>query len=787
MRFRAYASTDGVENLFYDSESMDPEMAIVEPNLNLELSKAGTFEFVILPTHPMYDFFKTMKTYIRIMQDDAEIFRGRVLQIQDSTWKERDVKCEGDLAYLIDSYQPPQQSVSSNTVSTTTKSNDEYRSMYGGHVSSESTVVQSISLGDIENTSRKLEAQFRKYIEQHNSLIEVEKQFTVGEVTVDDVGTASFSSSSYRDTKNAIDTDLIDRYGGYLQTRKNQNGPTYIDWLKEPGITCGQSIVLGINLVDLQKKIEGDELFTIFVPIGDEDLTIESANDGSIAIEDSSKIAKYGKIYKTESYNGVEDPNELKKLAQDYMAANCKPEKLTFTIKAVDMSLLDGDIDTIKVGSTVRVVSDPHGIEVSLTCISIEYDIQNPENNSYEFGDPTDSLTRKSQLANREMIEASTSAGSRAGWASSAAKDLEETVNRHAENIIDQADKTYKLEADVAQIHAKCIEITAQEKVTITTDVLDINAKGTINLKSKGKLTMSSDAQINFDDTLYIGSGIDDYTLYNIGSAWMQELTIGGHLYIGDIEDENGAKWTTSSSLRDFYSIYSSSFIYTGGNTDQNIENAVKGFGSGSVSQSGVVSIPYFTFSGENVKAGDITFNMAATAFFTNSMAAEYARGWGDALNGVLLDPNSDTTISSKTTVTVSAYLTPTSASRSTIKSIDITPSGGGGGGGGNVIMNVPVAGADGTVNSTVKSCYTPLYYDFEWIPVEYSNNGSPVYGFMKAEFVSGTNAYNGGNYSSGCKGGFTTNSFPGMSFTFPVKLVISSGSTVRLRSTPSS
>lgn len=626
MRFLMYAKTNGTEELFYDSESGSPEMSIAQPNLKLELSKAGTLEFTILPTHPMYDSFHKMKTYIRVMQDDYELFRGRVLEIEDTTYMERHIQCEGDLSYLIDSLQPPQQTIDADTTSTTTKSNATYRAQYGNHVAAKSSTIQTLDLGDVTNSRGQLAAQFSKYILQHNSQMEAEKQFTVGDVTMTDVGTVSFTSNSYRDTKSAVDSDLVKQYGGYLQTRKNANGPTYIDWLKQPGVASTQRIVLGVNLIDLQQKHEGDELFTIFVPIGDSDLTIASVNNGNIGIEDAAGIAEYGKIYKTQSYSGITDAAELKKLGEDYMTANCKPDKLSLTIKAVDMNLLDGEVDAIRVGSTVTVVSDPHDISVALTCISIEYDIQNPENNSYEIGDPTETLSQKTQSTKVTAAEATSAAGRRASRATSAASTLEDTVNRHAENIIDHADMLYKIEADLVQIHAKCIEITASEKVTITTDKLEVNANGQINVKANGDINMASGGLINLNDHVYLSDSgvVDNYRMYVLGSSWIQELTIGGHLHIADIEDENGAKWTTQS-LKNFLSMYSASFIYTGGSADQNLEDAVKSFGTATES-GGIVTIPFNTFYQNN--AGNITFNVAGMAYYQNHIGIASTGSW---------------------------------------------------------------------------------------------------------------------------------------------------------------
>lgn len=634
-----YAQTNGTEELFYDSASGVAEMAIAQPNLKLELSKAGSLEFTILPTHPMYNSFHKMKTYIRVMQDDYELFRGRVLEINDTTWMERHIQCEGDLAYLIDSLQPPQQEVSSDTTSSTTKSNATYRAQYGGHVAAKSSIIQKLDLGDVTNAQGRLAAQFNKYITHHNSQMDAEKRFTVGNVTMTDVGTVSFTSNSYRETKTAIDSDLVKQYGGYLQTRKNANGPTFIDWLKEPGSASTQQIVLGVNLVDLQQKFGGDELFTILVPTGDSDLTIASVNGGNIGIENAAAIAQYGRIYKPLSYSGITDAAELKKLGEDYMAANCKPDKLSLTIKAIDMNLLDGEVDAIRVGSTVTVVSEPHDISVALTCISVEYDIQNPENNSYEIGDPTETLSQKTQSNKASAAAATSSARRSASKANAAASTLEDTVNRHAENIIDQADSLYKLEADLVQVHAKCIEINATEEVKVTTDKLIVNASGEITMKTGGTftveaggdITMNSGSRLAFNNHVYIGDRLPaigshgDPEFISLGLSHFDTVEIGSHLYISDIEDENGATWT-QEVLKDFLQMWSASFLYTGGSTSpQYLEDAVKSFGAGSVNASGVVSIPYYTFSGTG--EGNITFNMAATKYFIDSMAAEYSRG----------------------------------------------------------------------------------------------------------------------------------------------------------------
>lgn len=661
MKWRIYIKNRNISELIYDSELGDESCILASPRLKLELSKAGALDFTILPSHPAYNRLHRMTTYVTVLMDDEEIFRGRVYQIDDSLYRERHVQCEGDLSYLIDSLQPPQQSTESNTRTTETKSSVSIFSQFGNHFKPGSKnyqlktdfKVDSLVLGDIVNTSSALAAQFSSYITRHNNQVDAEKRFTVGNITVTASGNMDFDSSGYRDTMSAIDSDLLKQFGGYLITRKNENGPTYIDWLKEPGVAASQQIVLSVNMVDMQQQSKADEIFTILVPVGDSDLTIATVNNGRIEIEDTAGIARFGRIYKSESYSGISDPAKLMELGRAYMEANYKPDKVTFTIKAIDMHILDGSVEAIHVGSTVTIVSEPHDIQTALTCISVEYDMQDPGNNSYEIGDPSEPLSQKTKSDKAAAAQATKAAGRSAGRANAAANDLEKVINEHAKSISYTADELFKVEADVAQIHAKCIEITASETVKVTCDeflvnatgsilmksggTFDMEANGTFTVKAGGKISMESGTCINFNNTVYIGN--NDLpsigTLGNItmiaSNAHFDSIECGTECRAAKFMDEVPAIWE-NGALKDFTSMEARQFHYINpGGGGGYLEDAVSSFGSGSVDGNGVVSIPYYTFSGDG--EGTITFDMAATAFFKNSMAAEYDRGYNNGYN----------------------------------------------------------------------------------------------------------------------------------------------------------
>lgn len=621
MRFLFYAKTNGVETLFYDSESGSIDQTIISPKINLELSKAGTLEFTILPNHPMFDSFQKLKTYVRVMMDDYELFRGRVLQIEDSTYFERSIQCEGDLAYLIDSLQYPDKTESKTSVANVTKSNSRYR----GDIPADKLQdypFQTVTVDTVDLLSESSEHEsaythFVRYITIHNNQMEPEKRFTVGNMTIDNKDVErDFTSTNYRNTKSAFDSDLIRYTGGFLQTRK-ENGIVYIDYLKEPLIESNQKIVLGINIVDLQKKVSGSDIFTRLVPVGNKQLTIGSVNEGVDYIQNDDGYSKYGAIYRPENFS-VNDPNDLKDLGEQYMETHYKDDPINFTIKAIDMNMIDGSIDAIRLGSTVNVVSEPHGIDLELIVTSIEYDIQNPENNTYEIGDASETLSSKANNDGLETAEAVSSASAAGHSAQAGVQDLEATVNRHAASIADQADGLFSLKADTLKIDSRLIQIES-DMLQIKTKAISIEASTVgiiadyINL-GDGRIILTSDLNA-------------DYSVQTFGDVYFAagDVTVGGNLGAGSFSDGNlsisGGNVSHATSIySNHYYVYSDWDDEDGYSGVTELSNAVASFGNSTSDGQGRISIPYNTLTTQN--AGTITFNMADTAWYAGQVSA---------------------------------------------------------------------------------------------------------------------------------------------------------------------
>ena len=389
-------------SIYADGQSIyDPSVSsfyLFNPQVKLEFGKSGSLEFSIPPTNLYYNSLKQLKTLVSVDLDGEEIFRGRVFSIELDFNNFKKVYCEGDLSYLVDSVQKGEA--------------------YTG-------------------TTRAL---FNKIIAAHNSRVEDYKQFTVGNVTIEDrsivlsgqsdenlnVGDIDYKqiainsiADEWNNTFDCIQNWLIDYCGGYLRTRR-VGSTTYIDYLESYTSQSAQRVSFGNNLLDLTGEANAEDVFTVLVPIGDENLTIESVNNGSDELVDDNAVSRYGRIVRTHVFSNVNNASTLLENARRYLAENVNLP-VTYTVKAIDLHLLDDNTAAIHIGDRVRLESSPHGISENLTCTEIEYDLANPENNSYTFGNPKQTLTQRYKEDQRKQSDSSAAAAGSVGAASAGA------------------------------------------------------------------------------------------------------------------------------------------------------------------------------------------------------------------------------------------------------------------------------------------------------------------------------------------------------------------------------
>lgn len=351
------------------------ELALINPVVELEENKAGSFSFKMPPDHPLYSSVKRRKSVIQVYQDDDLIFSGMCIEVDTDFYKQKDVYCEGELAYLNDSVQRPKR-------------------------------YQGVSVRGLLET----------YIANHNAQVEEEKRFTVGMVTVTDNNDYIYCYTNMNSTMQELKEDLVDDLGGYFRIR-HKDGVKYIDYLADSMNTNSQVIRLGENLIDFKSNIDSSEIATAIIPLGnilEEEvveglqtrLTIEAVNDGKDYVYSPDAVENFGWIYATVTWDGVTTAAALKSKGQKYLS-DIQFENMVIEAKAIDLHLVDPKAERFKISDQIRVVSKPHGLDRYFRLTKQTINICNPENDAITLGkDERLSLSAKTAAVNEEIKKA---------------------------------------------------------------------------------------------------------------------------------------------------------------------------------------------------------------------------------------------------------------------------------------------------------------------------------------------------------------------------------------------
>lgn len=360
--------------LIYDTKV--ESLKIFSAKLELELNKTGSFDFSIFPSHPYFDKLKRLKSIITVYQDDYLLFRGRILNDEQGFYNEKQVSCEGELAFLLDSVQRPYDFLS----------------------------------GDNYTTVEKL---FAFYINNHNSQVDEAHKFKVGNITVEDPNNYVVrSDSQYLTTWESINQKLINSYGGYLWVRHEADG-NYIDYLADFDTVSSQTVEFGKNLLSLNKITKGEDIATAIIPLGaklqDEEgndtefrLTISDTNEGIDYVYNDEAVNEYGCIFKTVIWDDVNVPVNLKRKAEEYLS-DAMNLVVTIELDAVDLSMMHTEISAFKMGNYIRVITSPHSLNSSFLVKKLSIDLLNPQSNKLTLGTTYSTFTEQTSGNNKSV------------------------------------------------------------------------------------------------------------------------------------------------------------------------------------------------------------------------------------------------------------------------------------------------------------------------------------------------------------------------------------------------
>lgn len=381
----------GNDEIFNPTRMSD--LPVQEARQSEQLNEPGALQFTLIHGHPKYGLLEGMAAYITAYDDDDIIFYGRVITDGLPTFSGQiTYDCEGALSFLNDSEVTP-------------------------------------SKNPISKTPQQL---FEWCIQQHNADIgnDSRRTFTAGNVTVSEKNKSEqFQITSYTKTKDVIDNQLINVYGGYLKVRYD-NGVRYLDWLEHYSDNVNpQTILIGENVIDRAFSNSGEGLFTVIRPVGKNGILLDTP---TIDVFSQEMITKYGRIVKSVSFSDASTKAALQTKAEEYVARVKKTLLCTGSIKMVDMHYIDGTSPKVQLGDRFTNIEGLTGIEMTIS--SLERDFMHEYEDSCEFGNDK-SLREDGVRAAGSISKSSSRAGGAAGMNFKHIIELEDTIEVNAETL----------------------------------------------------------------------------------------------------------------------------------------------------------------------------------------------------------------------------------------------------------------------------------------------------------------------------------------------------------------
>lgn len=350
------------------------------PLLTEEINKVAEFTFTIYDTHPNFDKLEKLVPNIIVKKDNKVIFKGRIIKEKQNMDNSKQVTCESVLAFLFDSVVRPYE---------------------------------------FQGSPKEL---FTQFINIHNSQVEDYKKFIVGSTsgsTLDNNEYINRSNESYINPFDEITAKLLN-IGGYFYVRYESDG-NYIDWVDdfktESGLIASSQIIeFGENLIDIIVENDGADVYSVIIPLGveteNEDgtktrLTIEEINDGKDYLVNEIALSKYGWIVapiENTTWDDVTLPENLKRKGQDLLDNQGVKFKSTLELKAIDLNVVDGEIDSFEMGEYIKAQSTPHNLSKLYLLTKKETPLTNPENMQITLGETKSTLTGM-QLGDSQAIK----------------------------------------------------------------------------------------------------------------------------------------------------------------------------------------------------------------------------------------------------------------------------------------------------------------------------------------------------------------------------------------------
>ena len=364
---RVTLSYSGNDTIIHGSK-IDQNAFIKEGELREYVNAIPTFSFKVFPNNPGYDSIEDLLTKISVTSFDQteDIFVGRVYSTADTMKNDgliyKIVACEGELAYL--------QDVIINSYS-----------VYAG------TLLSSALTSLLNSYNAKVPSDKRMILSGGNT-----------------TAVPTDYSASYK-TAFDILKDICDFCE--WEYRVSYNGGTRcLEVAQQFGSKSDTDIALSVNLKSLKREIKANDIVTHFYPLGivkDSGgyFTIAPDNAGVPYLANATLEAKYGVIEAAKIYDDI-TIESMSSVASGAKKLKAKAKKdysnmigllTSFTLSALDLSLINGNYNDLKLYNTHRVVTKLQSIDEEVRITGRTLKLDDPQNPALTFGVKQATLT----------------------------------------------------------------------------------------------------------------------------------------------------------------------------------------------------------------------------------------------------------------------------------------------------------------------------------------------------------------------------------------------------------
>ena len=378
------------------------------------INTIDSFTFSMLPDNAGFSLINEFTTHVEVYNTNRGRFDfiGRVLYAEttmdESGLISKTVTCESIFGYLCDSQQT--------------------------YVDTKNWTVAGL---------------LQCLIDCHNSQVEDYKKFKLGTVTASDSNDNLYQAVQRENTWNAIKSKLIDKIGGELQFRVEEDG-IYIDYLEQIGEVKETEIALSVNMKSITREQDPTAFITRLIPLGckqkdsegnetEQRLDITSVNGGINYVEDAEAVAVYGIHVGFVEWDDVTEPGNLKNKGEAWLKENNKVQ-VKYSITALDLSLIGLSMDDFSVGNTHPIKNGLIAIDDMARIIKKNVDICDEVKSTIEVGDNFKSLS-DIQREQTEQIKA----------AQQTVKNLEKTSQNQYADVLKELNTLKKSVDDLGE------------------------------------------------------------------------------------------------------------------------------------------------------------------------------------------------------------------------------------------------------------------------------------------------------------------------------------------------